>query len=216
MWCERGPVWPVATRPPGRYRCPMRIAFKEWAVVVDQLGRGEQILILRKGGIAEGRDGFQLEHEEFLLFPTLFHQQRESVTEAVQARFDVLKPSLPPEGRVRIENWVKVAASRRLECLSDAEALRGQHCWRDDVIAARFDWGRARNIFVLALRAYRLPMPIELSVLPAYGGCKSWIELETDVATQGSLPVLDQTTFDQKLSRLFSALNPAAAPLAPN
>src|SRR5690349_6003032 len=103
----------------------MRIAFKEWAVVVDQLGRGEQILILRKGGIAEGRDGFQLEHEEFLLFPTLFHQQRESVTEAAQARYDELKPSLPPEGRVRIEYFVKVAASRRLECLSDAEALRG-------------------------------------------------------------------------------------------
>jgi UDP-N-acetylglucosamine 2-epimerase (non-hydrolysing) len=28
-------------------------AFKEWAVVVDALGRGEQTLILRKGGIQE-------------------------------------------------------------------------------------------------------------------------------------------------------------------
>ena len=60
----------------------MRTAFKEWAIVVDALGRGEQILILRKGGIAEGRGGFKPEHERFLLFPTLFHQQRESVLPA--------------------------------------------------------------------------------------------------------------------------------------
>ncbi len=39
----------------------MRIAFKEWAVIVDALGRGDQILILRKGGISEGRGGFQIE-----------------------------------------------------------------------------------------------------------------------------------------------------------
>jgi hypothetical protein len=192
----------------------MRIAFKEWAVVVDQLGRGEQILILRKGGIAEGRDGFQLEHEEFLLFPTLFHQQRESVTELAQARYDQLIASFPPEGRVRIEFLVKVVASRRLECLSDAEALRGQHCWRDDVIAARFDWGKARNIFALALRVYRLSLPIELPIIPAYSGCKSWIELETDVATNGAVPVLDEVAFDQKLTRLFAALNPSTPPLA--
>ena len=32
----------------------MRLAFKEWAIIVDALGRGEQILILRKGGLQEG------------------------------------------------------------------------------------------------------------------------------------------------------------------
>ena len=49
----------------------MRTAFKEWAVIVDALGRGQQILILRKGGISEGPGGFQVEQPEFLLFPTL-------------------------------------------------------------------------------------------------------------------------------------------------
>ena len=58
----------------------MRNAFKEWAIVVDALGRGDQILILRKGGIAEGRDGFRVDHQNFLLFPTLYHQQRDCVT----------------------------------------------------------------------------------------------------------------------------------------
>ena len=51
------------------------IAFKEWSLVCDALGRGEQSLILRKGGIAEGRAGFRFQHPEFLLLPTLFHEQ---------------------------------------------------------------------------------------------------------------------------------------------
>src|SRR5258708_6269605 len=36
-------------------RVSTEIAFKEWAVVADALGHGEQILILRKGGIREIR-----------------------------------------------------------------------------------------------------------------------------------------------------------------
>lgn len=185
----------------------MRIAFKEWAVVIDALGHGKQILILRKGGIAEGRGGFQLEHEEFLLYPTLFHQQRESVTAEAQARFDELRPTLPPPEIVRIEFFARVVESRRLECLSQAESLRGQHCWRDDVIANRFDWGRERNIFAIALRVERLALPVEFPVLPSYAGCKSWIELEKDVSTTGSHAVLSPIEFDQKLNRLKSALN---------
>ena len=52
----------------------MNIGFKEWTLVCDALGRGEQSIILRKGGIAEGRAGFRFQHPEFLLLPTLFHE----------------------------------------------------------------------------------------------------------------------------------------------
>src|SRR4029077_8093936 len=51
------------------------VGFKEWAVVCEALGRGRQSIILRKGGIAEGRDGFLFKHQEFFLFPTWFHEQ---------------------------------------------------------------------------------------------------------------------------------------------
>jgi len=55
------------------------IAFKEWAVVVDALGRGEQVLILRKGGIREQRGEFHADHHEFWLFPTQYHEAERSV-----------------------------------------------------------------------------------------------------------------------------------------
>lgn len=184
----------------------MRIAFKEWAVIVDALGAGEQILILRKGGISEGRGGFQVEHSRFLLFPTLFHQQRESVIASGQERFDRIAPELADTTQVHLSYFAEVSAWERLESLQAAEALRGLHLWRDEVIAQRFDWGRAKNIYALAVRVFALAESRRLPVLPAYGGCKSWIELEEEISTAGARPVLSDTEFSAKLQRFQSAL----------
>ena len=184
----------------------MRIAFKEWAVVVDALGRGEQIVILRKGGISEGPGGFQVEHPQFLLFPTLYHQQRESVVPPAQARFDKIAPKFPGKDRARFEFFCEVAASQELDSLAAAERLRGQHIWRDEVIAQRFDWGRVRNIHALAVRVFRLPRAAESAMLESYGGCKSWIELENGIDTKGGASVLSDEQFTQKLATFREAL----------
>jgi hypothetical protein len=179
----------------------MRTAFKEWAIVVDALGRGDQILILRKGGIHEGKGGFQVEYPRFWLFPTLFHQQRESVVSAAQSRFDAIAPGFPAPDNVRIELFADVIDWRRIESLEQAHALRGQHIWNDEVIAERFEWGKSKNIFALAVRVFRLPQPVELPMLPSYGGCKSWIELTVDISAKEAVPVLDDESFTQKLDR---------------
>lgn len=178
----------------------MRIAFKEWAIVVDALGRGEQVLILRKGGISEGHGGFQVEHPEFLFFPTQFHQQRESVLPNTQIRFDEISKRFPPPEILRLEYFAKVVERRRLDALEDAERLRGQHIWRDEVVAERFDWGKSKNIFALAVRVFRLPKAIELPMLPSYGGCKSWITLEQNIAADQARPVLSDEFFNEKLA----------------
>ena len=184
----------------------MRVAFKEWAVIVDALGRGEQILILRKGGISEERGGFQVEHPQFLLFPTRFHQQREAVLPAAQARFDQIAPAFPTVDRVRLEFLAEVVAWKRLDSLAVAERLRGQHVWRDDVIAERFDWGKGKNIFALAVKLFRLPQTVELPLLPGYGGCKSWVELDTEIAVEAAQPVLAEAAFADKLEAFHDAL----------
>jgi hypothetical protein len=57
------------------------IGFKEWQVVCDALADGTQSIILRKGGIHEGRQGFSFAHDSFFLFPTRFHAQAEHVRE---------------------------------------------------------------------------------------------------------------------------------------
>jgi len=186
------------------------VAFKEWAVVVDALLRGEQIVLLRKGGLREGRGGFHIEHPEFLLFPTLFHQQRESVTPTAQARFDELAPHFPPPETLRVEGFARVIEWRRLESLEAARQLRGQHIWRDDVIDERFDWGREKHIHALAVRVFRLDKPLELPMRPAYGGCKSWIELEVEVPIKGARPVLAEAEFADRLAQFQKALEPVS------
>jgi hypothetical protein len=184
----------------------MRMAFKEWAIVVDALGRGDQIVILRKGGISEGRGGFKVDQPRFLLFPTLFHQQRESVIPTAQARYDVIASGFPPPDRLRLQYWAEVAQVQTLHSINDAEALRGQHIWRDEVIAGRFEWGRDKSIFALAIRVFRLQQVIELPMIPAYGGCKSWIEVDREIETASSTPVLSDAEFERRSSAFREAL----------
>jgi hypothetical protein len=193
--------------------CGVRHAFKEWAVVVDALMRGRQIIIMRKGGLIEGPGGFDVEHPEFLLFPTLFHQQRESVLPESQARFDEIVHLMPEPNVVRLECFARVVAWRRLETLSAARALHGQHIWREDVIEERFDWGRSKQIHVMAVRIFRLAAPVEIPMLEAYGGCKSWIELDRDVRTEGAHAALDDTAFSAQLHLFRKALEPVANPV---
>ena len=184
----------------------MRAAFKEWGVIVDALGRGDQVIILRKGGIDEGRGGFKMEHARFLLFPTLFHQQRDSVVPAAQSRYDEIAPNFPAPETLRLEFYAEVVLAKKLNSLAEAQALRGQHVWRGEVVAQRFDWGRDRGIFALAARIFRLPRTMELPMLPAYGGCKSWIDLDCDIDSEGARPVLADAAFAAKLNQFTSAL----------
>lgn len=192
----------------------MKHAFKEWTVIVDALMRGRQIIILRKGGLIEGRGGFQVAHPEFLLFPTLFHQQREFVLPEAQTRFDEITRQLPRPNVVRMECFARVEAWRRLESLGQARALHGLHVWRENVIDDRFDWGRDKQIHAMAVRIFRLPNPIDLPMLESYGGCKSWIELATDIPTDGARAVLDDAAFSAQLLLFEKALEPVANPAA--
>lgn len=184
----------------------MRTAFKEWAVIADALGSGRQIVILRKGGISEGREGFKIDHPEFLLFPTLFHQQRNSVIPEAQTRYDQIESRFPPLDVLRLEYVCQVAAWRKLVDLPAANRLQSQHVWRPEVIAERFDWGKNKEIYALAVRVSRLPRKFDLPMLPSYGGCKSWIEVDQDIDTSGSIPVLSDDEFRGKLRDFEAAL----------
>lgn len=184
----------------------MTPAFKEWAIVVDALARGEQIFILRKGGIHEGRGGFKMEHPEFVLFPTLFHQQRESVISSAQARFDQISPHFAPPETLRVEYWAQVVEHHAFDQFDKVRALAGQHIWREEVLAERFEWGREQSIYAIAVRVHRLPTKLELPMLPEYGGCKSWVTL-AHAAPFSPDPVLDDNAFSSCLARFHSALN---------
>src|SRR5215813_9559868 len=80
---EGAPVPKRASRP-RRVRPDhlMPIAFKEWAVTVRALSEGEQLVALRKGGIREENKHFEVEHDQFFLYPTFDHQRNDLVRES--------------------------------------------------------------------------------------------------------------------------------------
>jgi len=156
------------------------IAFKEWDIVCEALEEGRQSLILRKGGIHEGREGFSFAHEEFVLFPTRFHAQGEFVT----VPGVVAKPEWEIGEEVVITSKVKVIKALTLTDWEEVAALSGQHIWNEEVIRARFFWegkGMASgSIHVAYVEVEKLPEPIKFIYSKKYGGCRSWVELELD------------------------------------
>ncbi|MGI8964728.1 MAG: DUF1802 family protein, partial [Limisphaerales bacterium] len=123
------------------------------------------------------------------------------VLPVAQKRFDEIALQFSPPTILRLEFLAKVVAWKQIDSLALAEKLRGQHLWRDEVIAERFDWGKNKNIFALAVRVFQLPQKIELTMAPGYGGCKSWIEFEREIKTDSARPVLSEDSFAQKLNK---------------
>ena len=183
----------------------LRVAFKEWAVVVDALGHGEQILILRKGGIRETRGEFHVDHGMFWLFPTLFH-------EAVQAIIPSKRPLLREitarmtQGSVDVEflavadTVIRIAESRLLK------RLQGKHIWTDRVLEERFDFGRERGLHALIVRIYQLPVPQRFDLRESYAGCRSWVELERTITGEVT-PVLTDAAFAAERDEICELLS---------
>ena len=193
----------VATRSPIR----TAVGLKEWAVAVRILDRGEQVLILRKGGISEERKEFVVEHQEFFLYPTYEHQQ----VGQLQARFhDELGQTLstPRDAeRVRITNWARVAASYPIADEATADALAAHTLWTREYIRERLHWRPKKPLYAMLLRVYRLHEPRSIPYLPAYGGCKSWLALDESLVGAAVEPVLDERTFAERAAPLDALLH---------
>ena len=163
-------------------------AFKEWALVCEALGAGDQSLLLRKGGIAEGKKGFGFEHQEFFLFPTWFHGQLEK-TRLQQA---IAVSSEAPDS-LTLEYMVAVDWSGFVKDRKKIAQLESLHILHESVIEERFTYDPgdgSQGLHVALVRVYRMEPSIQLPMEKRFGGCRSWIQL----------PEMDQGTFVSVLS----------------
>ena len=128
-------------------------AFKEWAVVCKALAQGRQSIVLRKGGIAEKTDEFQVEHTRFWLYPTYLHQQRDGVTADALPLLEQAEQERPPQGVVRLTHFAEASGGMyRLHNLAAALLLGGMHCLSAATVKARFEYKRP-GLFVLPVRS---------------------------------------------------------------
>lgn len=174
------------------------VGFKEWALVCEALGGGKQSILLRKGGIAEGRAGFGFRHNEFFLFPTFFHEQLGKV------RTPAAEIPAPREGEIEIGYFAKLEAQKEISDWSRVAALEPLHILAESVVRERFEY-KGAGLYAALVRVFRLEPRWILEDKPAYGGCRSWVDLpDCPVGTQFE-PVLSDEQYE-KIARRFRGL----------
>jgi hypothetical protein len=181
----------------------LNLALKEWAAVTHALSTGRQILLLRKGGISESAGEFQLEHPKFVFFPTYLHQSRQQLKPEALASFEAhtAEPS-----HVTIALAGEVTDILRVQSRRQMDEIDDRHIWTSPLIDMRFNYRPENPLYLLLVRAYRLPAPVTIENTPAYAGCKSWVPLQKPIPTAGGAPVLDDTTYQTHRQLIRSRL----------
>ncbi|WP_409345236.1 DUF1802 family protein [Paenibacillus sp. MBLB4367] len=191
------------------------VALKEWAVAVKALLEGKQIIIMRKGGIAEETRDFQLQSKAFYLFPTYEHQKKHLIKDEYADSLDqTLQAWEPGQQTVPIACYAEAVEDFEVFDQAELDKLSGLHIWTDRFAEERLKWKRKNPLHVIALRVYALDEPQSIANLADYAGCTSWIELEEPLAAGsaavgkpgGLKPVLDDEGFESRLAALKQAL----------
>ena len=145
-------------------------------MTIAALAAGDQVLIVRKGGIGEKR--FELPHPRFYLFPTYAHQRPELVKPEGRARFaDPLAQREEPERAA--------AGGLRRAALRPPDRRPGRAGGDRPPAHPRADLRRGAPALAAqapalgggAARVWSLPRAAGAGVRTEHGGCVSWVEL---------------------------------------
>lgn len=183
-----------------------RVAFKEWASVVEALAGGEQILILRKGGIHEKGKKFGVAHEEFFLFPTFEHQNLRDLKPKGQKILKKILEGKPSPSVLPIRCYAVVEESFWISDEPTLKRLDPFHIWSWECIKSRYEWGEEKGLFGIIVRIFYLPQTLLLENQKRYGGCRSWVELEKPLITGTLKPVLHEGVFQAKRQEISKAI----------
>lgn len=174
-------------------KLPNHTALKEWASVIEALGRGEQIILIRKGGIADPH--FGVEADRFYLYPTFFHQ-----AENAEPR------------DVTITHWCEVAKTWRVSELETLYRLQSEVVMPRETLDARYKFRPDQALYVIAVRAFALPHPVTIAQKPEYLGCRSWVSVDDEIDVDGSRAALSEDELQRRIDGIDSIIAvPSAA-----
>jgi len=170
----------------------LTVGLKEWASVCAALGERRQIILLRKGGIYESGGEFEIEHRQFVLFPTYLHQKAEMLKESEHAK--LAKVSAEPEN-IDISLAAEITDIVQVSGRAAMDRLTNEHIWTKPLIDMRFNYRPENPLYLLLVRAVRLGRAVTIQNTPAYAGCKSWVPLERGINTDNSTAALDDAEY---------------------
>lgn len=159
-------------------------ALKEWSNVIDAMGRGDQVVLIRKGGIAD--PAFGVEAREFYFYPTFFHQGESEA-----------RPS------VTVTHWAEAIRTWRIADLGLLGRLEPLVAIPRETLEARYRFRPDQALHIIGVRAWKLAVPVEVKFNDEYAGCRSWLSVAEEIDTTGSTPVLS----DEELHRRLDAVD---------
>ena len=172
-------------------KLPNHTALKEWSNVVAALAKGEQVILIRKGGIAD--PSFGVEAERFYLYPTYFHQGESEA-----------RPS------VTVTHWCQVVQTWSVRNAAMLDALEPLVVMPRETLDARYNFRPDQALYVIAVRTWQLAEPVDVRYRDEYGGCKSWISVDEEIDVEGSWPVISDALLQAKLDAIETLLTAAA------
>lgn len=164
-------------------KLPNHTALKEWSNVVAALGRGEQVVLIRKGGIADA--SFGVEADRFYLYPTYFHQGESEA-----------RPT------VAVTHWCEVVRTWTVQDAEALERLAAHVVLPRETLGARYRFRPDQALYVIGVRAFELARPAQVDYRESYGGCKSWISIDEEIDVDGSRPVLAEGELAARLESI--------------
>lgn len=156
---------------------------KEWSTVIEALGRGEQVVLIRKGGIADPH--FGVEADRFYFYPTYFHQHESEPTE------------------VAITHWCEVVRTWRT---TDIEAIAPFVVIPREALEARYRFRPDQALHVIGVRTLALPAPRVIVVKDVYLGCRSWVSIDDEIDINASTPALAEDELQRRLDDVARAI----------
>ena len=181
-------------------------ALKEWAVTVDALAQGQQILLLRKGGIHEESKDFRVIHPEFLLYPTYEHQREDLLKESHHPHLKTLLAQEHNPNEIRFTHWAKVEELMEVSQQEPVDALSPHYIWTNSYAQSRLHWKPMVPLSVMLLRVYQLEQPAAVPFLPEYQGCTSWVDIVSKVEMGNLQPVLSDQEFQRRVDEIKGCL----------
>ncbi len=164
-------------------KLPNHTALKEWANAIEALGRGEQVILIRKGGIADPT--FGVEAERFYLFPTYFHQSETS-----------------SDPRIAITHWCGVVRTWRVRELDVLYRLEPFVIFPRAALEERYRFRGDQALHVIGVRTSALARPAMIEPTEAYAGCRSWVSIDDEIDVEESIPALSEGELQRKLDAI--------------
>jgi hypothetical protein len=158
-------------------------ALKEWASVIEALGSGAQIALIRKGGLAD--QSFGVEAQRFYLFPTNYHDAGGA------------EPT-----HVRITHWAEAVKTWQIRDAAMLPRLETLAILDPAAIETRYRFRPDQAINVIAVRAHRLANAVDIVMKPEYSGCRSWVSIDEEIDIDGSVVALDVEALDVQINAI--------------